>query len=222
MTFREELTKDRQSLEEFSIARARIVDYGTELVCLALGTYPVVVPKGEYALGHWLALTGYWEPWVSLAILRYVKRGMHCIDVGASYGYYTAMMARLVGDSGKVLALEPHPSTFNMLGKTLAANGALNVMALQIAAADAYSEWDMLCFDAMPSGNCLEKYKPMTRLCDAFDLQQEKSPVRVAPLDAIMPLEWHKLDFVKVDCEGAELAVWRGAKRVREQFPSAV
>jgi FkbM family methyltransferase len=222
MSLPAELAKSRRELESFSMARARTVDYGAELVCFALGTYPVVLPKGEYSLAHWLALTGYWEPWVSLAVIRFTKPGMHCVDIGANYGYYTVMLSRLVENDGKVLAFEPHPTTYNILGKTLAANGALNVTACQIAIGDQLGESDMLCFDAMPSGNCLRKYKPITRVCDAFDLQQESCTVRVAPLDAVLPLEWKRLDLVKVDCEGAELAVWRGAKRVRERFASAL
>jgi FkbM family methyltransferase len=217
-----ELTKSRRELESFSMSRARTVDYGTELVCLALGSYVVVVPKGEYSLVHWLALTGYWEPWVSLAVIRFVKPGMHCVDIGANYGYYTVMLSRLVANDGKVLAFEPHPATYNILGKTLVANGALNVTACQIAIGDQLGESDMLCFDAMSGGNCLTKYKPITRIRDAFDLQQDSCTVRVAPLDAVLPLEWKRLDLVKVDCEGAELAVWRGAKRVRERFASAL
>ncbi len=63
--------------------------------------------------------------------------GMTFLDVGANIGYYTALAARAVGPTGKIIALEPDPESFKYLEQTIAANGTENVQAFPVAASDA-------------------------------------------------------------------------------------
>jgi len=53
---------------------------------------------------------------------RTLRPGMRVLDLGANVGYYTVMMARLVGGSGHVYAVEPHPSNFQLLQANVALN----------------------------------------------------------------------------------------------------
>ncbi len=48
------------------------------------------------------------------------------IDAGANHGSYSLKAAKLVGEKGKVLALEPQPRLASLIMKTFAANGYLN------------------------------------------------------------------------------------------------
>ena len=65
------------------------------------------------------------------------RKGMTFLDVGANVGYYTALAARAVGPTGKIIALEPDPESFKCLEQTIAANGTENVQAFPVAASDA-------------------------------------------------------------------------------------
>jgi protein-L-isoaspartate O-methyltransferase len=52
------------------------------------------------------------------ALLReIISPGMTVIDVGANIGFYTAFMANIVGEKGRVYAFEPSPHNFNLLKK---------------------------------------------------------------------------------------------------------
>ncbi len=64
---------------------------------------------------------------------RYLRPGDVVIDVGANIGLTTLAASRLVGDSGRVVAIEPHPRIFDYLAKNLRLNGVRNVVAHQAA-----------------------------------------------------------------------------------------
>jgi FkbM family methyltransferase len=51
-----------------------------------------------------------------------VYEGMTVMDIGENYGYYTILMADLVGDKGKVYAFEPNPVAISAIGNTLRVN----------------------------------------------------------------------------------------------------
>ncbi len=65
-----------------------------------------------------------------------VEPGGVFLDVGANIGYYTLMMSRHVGETGRVVAIEADPDTFKRLKENIALNGRGNVTALQVGVAD--------------------------------------------------------------------------------------
>ena len=72
---------------------------------------------------------------VTQLLRQELRPGDTCVDVGANVGWFTAIAARTVGPSGKVIAVEPTPATVVMLRSTVAANGFQNVTVLAAAAA---------------------------------------------------------------------------------------
>lgn len=67
---------------------------------------------------------GFWESWVTLGLAPLIAPGMRCWNIGASVGYYTAMMALLAGETGQVLAFEPTPHTNGKLSQSVALSAA--------------------------------------------------------------------------------------------------
>jgi len=64
---------------------------------------------------------------------RYLRPGDVVIDVGANVGLTTLAAAKAVGDSGRVIAVEPHPRIFRYLQNNLALNGVRNVAPHNVA-----------------------------------------------------------------------------------------
>ena len=56
---------------------------------------------------------------------RLLGPGMVVVDVGANWGYFTLVCAHLVGRTGRVIALEPHPRLASMLAENVAENAAV-------------------------------------------------------------------------------------------------
>src|SRR5262245_48042061 len=99
----------RSELESTSRQLAQAVPYGDHRVlCRLLGEYLAFVDDRDLMLGPRLALDGFWESWVTRAVAHHIYGGNWCIDVGANYGYFTLLIAGLVGREGRVVACEPN------------------------------------------------------------------------------------------------------------------
>ncbi|MCS7025771.1 MAG: FkbM family methyltransferase [Bryobacteraceae bacterium] len=130
-------------------------------------------------------------------------------DVGAQSGYHTLLASRLVGRSGRVYAFEPLPRNYEMLVKHLSLNEIFNVEPVRAAVSDTDGE---LCFDPGPgfmAGRLSEQGTLRVRsvTLDHFLSSQD----RIRPPDVI-----------KIDVEGAELRVLRGARQMLAQWRPTV
>ena len=149
------------------------------------------------------------------AIPRLVKPGDVACDIGANAGVYSVLLSRLCGPSGRVWAFEPVPDTYWRLRETLALNRCDNVLAVQAAIADTdgtatmnlfeprFSEWNSLGKPSM--------LKPNGRRVSP----RESVEVPSHTLDEFC--DEHRIErvhFLKVDVEGFELSVFRGAERL--------
>ena len=120
------------------------------------------------------------------------KYGDTVIDVGAYVGMFAYRASRFAGDAGKVLAIEANHSNFELLTENL--KGITNVAGICCAASD-------------KDGVC-NLYISSNTACHSI-VQKEGAGVVVAcrRLDTIVD----KADFIKIDAEGAELSILRGA-----------
>ena len=83
-----------------------------------------------------LSIFKIYEPNQTKIVKKYVHEGDVVIDVGAHVGYYTLLMAQLVGKNGKVYSFEPDPVNFELLKKSVEINGFENVVLIQKAVSD--------------------------------------------------------------------------------------
>lgn len=87
--------KDRADLEEKSRAAARYAYLGpNSCVARILGDRTVHANPCDRSMVPHLALDGFWEPWVTLFLLRCAAPGMSFMDIGSGFGYYTAAVGK--------------------------------------------------------------------------------------------------------------------------------
>src|SRR6266446_10443872 len=149
------------------------------------------------------AFREYYEP--ELAYLEKVlSPGKVFIDVGANFGVYTLVASKLAGAAGRVIAIEPTAQSFAVLRQNIALNHLANVRAFQFALAQRrgkawlYHGWD-------PVGNSLGK----DPLCG-----NEGEEVQTEALDKLLEEKGiDRVHAIKIDVEGAEELVLRGAIR---------
>lgn len=154
---------------------------------------------------------GTYETFCSETIKKHIRRGDVCLHVGANIGWYSTLFRELCGADGAVHSFEPVPQTFVELEKNVALNGSPpNVFLNCCALGDEEKTSEIHLFDGVPSGHA--------SLAPKKNQKAELISVKIRTLDSY--LTEHKIsrvDFVKVDVEGAELMFLKGAKKLFEQ-----
>ncbi len=158
-----------------------------------------------------LFFLGEYERSVTRIIRAVVKRGDVCFDVGANFGWYTTLLHQLSGLEGVVHAFEPVPQTFKTLEKNIALiQDSSNISINNIALGDTQGKVEMHVFAGLPNGH--SSISTMGR----EDYATVESPLMT--LDSYMKEKnVGRVDFVKVDVEGAELMLLKGASKLFEQ-----
>jgi len=167
------------------------------------------VNRRDYYVSQGIRM-GVWERGETEFVKRVVKPGMNAVDIGANLGWYTVHMARLVGEIGSVAAFEPRDDLRRQLVRTIAENGLANVTvhhaALGAAAGEALLRWERR--DDNPGSTHLSPILP-AESDDPAGYVYQATPVRA--LDQVVE---QRVDFIKIDVEGAEKLVFDGAERV--------
>lgn len=132
------------------------------------------------------------------AFRRDVRAGDIVFDIGANLGAYTMLFAQWAGAEGRVYAFEPESEPFKGLLRLLDANG-LAPRVVAIPAAVAANE-GLAAFRADPVHGS-------SRLAEAGELR-----VPTVTVDALCQREQVMPRLIKIDAEGAELEVLRGAR----------
>lgn len=148
--------------------------------------------------------SGSYEPHLTRVFERYCAPGMTVVDVGANLGYYSLLASRLVGPSGRVIALEPNSENCRLLLSSLRLNGSTNVELLPVAA-DGTTGWAYYSTHVGSNGGLIE----------AGDLLAH--PGVVVPTFRLDELVSGRVGFLKMDVEGAEGRVMRGATGIIER-----
>jgi FkbM family methyltransferase len=160
---------------------------------------------------------GEWEPEVWDAIRRHLKPGAVFVDVGAHIGIDSLKAGAVVGPSGKVVSIEPNPTTLDQLRANVAASGAKNVIIQPIALADV--EQELTLFDSRRTGNSGSSSLSSRNAGDAGRPYKVKGR-RLD--DVVRELALDRLDLIKADVEGAELLVLRGSVETLTRFRPAL
>lgn len=197
------------SLEELrSVCRANCQTAylgNNTILCRVLAKYLLYGDTRDIGIVPHLCLNGFWEPWVTLAIMRTLKPGWRCLDVGANHGYYALAMASIVGPEGYVVAVEPNFKLVEMIRKTLEVNG-FNHQAVAIAKAVSDKDGEIVKL-VVPSGHT--GHASIHHAVGETDEVMEAETISIDQLTA----QWPQVDFIKIDVEGAEEAVWRGMRQ---------
>lgn len=129
------------------------------------------------------------------------------LDIGANVGQYAALLAGLVGASGRVLAFEPEPRTYAMLASITRALGLSNVEPIHVALAD----FDGTARIARAFDDDGVPAIGLTHLAAEGEASSGEAPA--ARLDTLCSesLRVETCSFAKIDVEGSELLVLRGA-----------
>jgi len=131
-----------------------------------------------------------------------LENGDIFVDIGANIGYYTLLASAIIGDNGKVIAVEPIPETVEALTFNLKLNKVRNVDIVNKAAWHKKGKVHM----EMPKGF-------FGLASGVVNYKEAKSSFQVEsiPMDELLDSYQH-IKLIKIDVEGAELQVLQGLR----------
>lgn len=145
----------------------------------------------------YIYLFGTWEPNVTALIRSRLRPGDTFVDVGAHAGYYSIMASKLVGKSGRVVAIEPSPRLFEMLKCNIALNHRLdNIIIFNKAVADESKNVDLY---SGPENNL---GMTTVRKRDHFRWEAKVEAKNLAEI--LSSVDVVKPRLIKIDIEGSE------------------
>jgi FkbM family methyltransferase len=174
---------------------------------------PLRLPFGAWWLAEKSAMDhelmyGEFEATETRFVQKLLRTGMTVLDIGAHHGLYTLLLSKKVGGKGRVIAFEPSPRECCRLEKHLRFNRCSNVYLERSAVGSEPGEADLFLVDGFQDW-CNSLRPP------ALPDPTHTVPVRVRRIDDVLA-EQHvsKVDFIKLDVEGGELAALNGATRL--------
>ena len=145
----------------------------------------------------------YYEPHITSIFKSLVMPGDCVIDLGANIGYHTIELSKLVGDSGKVIAAEPLKEVYLHLCTNLFLNYCFNVEVYNKVCTDVGDSFFVMEeIEWGNSGNCRIKK------------QKDQIDEIAVPSFALDDLDCSKVSLVKMDVQGSEENVLKGANKL--------
>ena len=200
----------RTEFEDAVRKRQQCVYLGNQrALCRILGRYKFFVSTSDVGFASHVMLDGFWETWLTQFILKTVKTDWVAIDVGANFGYYTLLLADLVGPKGTCLAIEPNPSVAAELKRSVSINGfSGRTKVIQAAATDGLAS-------EVELETTLEEPKNASIVISGGAGPRLK--VKAVSLDSVVK-GLRRVDFIKIDAEGAEYLIALGMKDLIQEF----
>lgn len=162
--------------------------------------------KRKYTLS---CISGVYEYPIQKLLKKLLKSGTVFYDVGANVGFFTLLAARLVGQKGEVFAFEPYGPVTEILRENIGINSLNNVTVVPKGVG---SNTGVLEF--IPQGSTMGHFALNAgSLPKQFNSDSPSIPVPVVSLDDFVQ-DIPAPDVIKIDVEGAELDVLRGAERL--------
>ena len=176
-----------------------------------------IYPKNEVFRSIYVA--GIYDPNIAVVINSLLPQRGVFIDVGANMGYLSLLASKVVGELGKVYAIEPSSRDFLRLVDNVNLNGLGNVYSYHIAILDSHKKAEInIAGEERSALNTFGKefsYKGTEKL--------GAEEVQAVTIDEFVDTEKiGKVDLIKLDIEGSELSALRGARDSIEKFRPAI
>lgn len=172
------------------------------------------IPKMIYAKQHFINKRQSFEYETLELYKSFLKPGFTVLDVGANVGLFSLLGSNQVGETGKIYAFEPSADTYAALNNNLRINNSKNVQTFPIALSDSNSKIKLDYPNKIKSNDSTKDLyayinKDITGAIDAVKLD-----------DFVMDQKIKKVDFIKIDIEGAELLCFKGGSETLKQKPT--
>lgn len=153
-----------------------------------------------------------WEPQIREIIKASLKKGSNVVDVGANVGLHSLYAGLLIGDKGRLHCFEPNSRLFGILKDNIESNGFTERTSMYKKAVSDYTgEQTFYIYEGHASMSGF-----MSEHTD-FDYARKEEIVEVIPLDSVDEIINNPVDLLKIDVEGYEYDVLKGADKLLDK-----
>jgi FkbM family methyltransferase len=170
----------------------------------------MICDRKDASLIAMLIESGELEPGLRLFLSRFLGEGMVFVDVGAHIGMHSIAAARIVGATGRVFSFDATPDNADFLRQNVTQNGFSDRVLVE------------QCFVGAATGVTDFHICPISGLNSKYPVPNEigKLELPVVALDTALH-DVGSVNLVKIDVEGAEVAVFAGMRELMRRSPDA-
>jgi len=214
----EALQRRARNLGAFAVQKYLL---GRRYVERPINDFRFVLDGDDPGLSRQLIHFGRREAEQKFIVEQVLKPGMAALDIGANIGYFTVMMARIVGGTGRVYAVEPHPGNFELLRTNVARNGFADRAELQEIAIARSSGRQPLLLSHHSNWHSL--FRPAMNACLPWHEKYRRPVVGAVEVETRTLADYlpgkRPLDFLHMDIEGYEVEILRSiAEQAKEGY----
>jgi len=183
-----------------------------------INNYEMFLIPDDLGISKELSVFKSHEPISTKIISNVLQDGMTCIDIGGNIGYYVLLERQLVGECGKIIAIEPMLRNFQYLNKNIQLQKFKNISTFNFACSD-------------KDGKARFLIKKKSNGCKVIPNDAELpdpalgtlTEVNVRKLDNLVnELNLDRIDFVRMDVEGYELYIIKGMIEILKKYRPAI
>ncbi len=175
--------------------------------------YKMFVDSRDVSIAPHLILEGVYEEHTDAALRRLVSPGMNVVEIGANVGLFTLLMCHRAGSSGSVYAFECDPVLAQIARDNLELNGFSRIGTIDERAIS--NQIGTLSFRATTrhrgGGTLVAGLQQIPELTES---ERETIAVQAVTLDDFLAGYDRRIDFMKIDAEGAETDIIAGGRRI--------
>lgn len=181
-----------------------------------VNNYPMILNFDEEGLSRHLIIHREREIGETETVKKIVRPGMCIFEIGANVGYYTILMGKLVGKTGKIYAYEPYPRSFDILTRNIKLNGLTDIVEIYNLAVSGESTIKKLHLGKASNVHSLVDYKTGDNDADYIE-------VKTKDIKEILVESYRKIDLIRMDIEGHERELFsRLSNDVRPVLPARI
>lgn len=170
-------------------------------------------------IGRSLRRSGVWEPEITRWMMSNVSKGSVCLDIGMNNGYFTELLARLSGSSGRVVSFEPRSDAVANYRLAQQRNNYNESASIEIHQVGLGNKNESMAI-RVPKSNqgastLLESFHYQLPINDLISIET----VDVTRLESIIDI---KADIVKIDIEGSEPQAFEGFGELVKQSDNII
>ncbi len=178
----------------------------SDVAYVSVGGIDVALDMADRSVSAHIIETGEWEPQVVHVLRKYLTVGSVFVDIGANVGWHSAVGSSIVGPGGRVYSIEPNPDNARLIAHTIQRNDLTNVELLPFALSE---RTGFAAFRSAIGSNGGFAWGNDPSFIDPA--------VTIVPTVRFDDLDIAHVDVIKMDVEGAEPMVMRGAVKMIER-----